>query len=87
MVSSFYQTSIVIYAIGITLFTTFGITMVSMQTKFDFTNCWIILLCICFSLIGMSIACIIAFVFVKVDPYVGGRAVNAVYGGLYLKKK
>ena len=81
MICSYHQTSIVLYAVGITLFVTICITLVSVQSIFDFTNCWFLLLCVLFALIGLGIASLISFVFVRVDPYSGVQTYNSIYGG------
>ena len=75
MVSAYHQVSSVLIAVGITLFVTFGVTLFSLQTKFDFTkNCLLIPLCLSLALLGLGIAILITF---RYNP-----VLNAVYGGL-----
>ena len=75
MISAFHTTQAVLIAIGITLFISIGITLFSIQTKFDFTqNCWLVAICLTFALIGFGISCGIAYRYISV--------LQAVYGGI-----
>jgi FtsH-binding integral membrane protein len=59
MISAYHDTDIALIAIGITLFITIGVTLFSLQTKFDFTSkCWLLALCLSLVLCGFGFACI-----------------------------
>ena len=76
MISAYHDIEAVFIALGITLFISIGVTLFSIQTKYDFTNCWMVLLCLCLALIGFGISCGIMY---AVYPT---AIIQAVYGGL-----
>ena len=76
MISAYHETEIVFVSIGITLFITIGVTLFSIQTKYDFTNCWLILVCLLLAFFGFGIACGIVYAINQT------MILQAVYGGL-----
>ncbi len=62
MVSSYHRVEGVLIAVGITLFVTVGVTLFSIQTKYDFTtlSCfcisWLTMICLTLALLGFGIA-------------------------------
>lgn len=72
MISAFYTTDSVLKAVGITVFVCVGISLFSMQTKYDFTNCFGILFVISLALMGFGIVCIIT----------RSAALSNIYAGL-----
>lgn len=73
MISAYHDVDSVLISVGITMLITIGVTLFAMQTKFDFTkNCFLLLICICFALVGFGFACI----------FVPSNILNAVYGAL-----
>ncbi len=74
MISAYHSISAVLIAIGITLFITVGVTLFAMQTKYDFTNCWLLMLCLTLALLGFGIACAITYRYAPI--------LQAVYGGI-----
>lgn len=76
MISAYNSISSVLIAIGITFTVTLGITLISIQTKYDFTkNCALIAVCLSFALIGFGFATI--FTSLYSIPFI-----QSVYGGL-----
>jgi FtsH-binding integral membrane protein len=67
MISVNYTAQSVLCALGITAFVCFGVTLFSLQTKFDFTNCFGILLVIALALLGFGIACIFTYSNVSIE--------------------
>ena len=55
MISAYHTIQGVLIAAGVTLFVVVGVSLVAIQTKFDFTNCWLVALCLTIGLIGASI--------------------------------
>ena len=79
MISAFYDIQAVAIAIGITILITIGVTLFSIQTRFDFTkNCWLVAICLSFALFGFGISCGIVAIFFKGTIHI----LQAVYGGL-----
>jgi len=72
MISAYYTTDSVLKAVGITVFVCLGITLFSMQTKYDFTNCFGVLFVISLALMGFGIVCIIT----------RSAALSNIYAGL-----
>lgn len=61
VISSFYDTDIVIMAIGITVVVCFTVIIFSMQTKYDFTSCYGVLFVCGIVLFVFGILCIIFY--------------------------
>jgi protein lifeguard len=59
MISAYHQTQIVMTAIAITVIITLGVTIFSLQTKYDLTQWTLLAVCLCWALLGFGIACII----------------------------
>ncbi len=76
MISSYYTIEAVLIAVGITLVVTVGVTLFSMQTKLDFTNCWLVMLCLSLALLGFGIAAAITYRYCPI--------LQAVYGGKHI---
>lgn len=76
MISAYHGINDVLVAIGVTLFITIGVTLFACQTKYDFTNCWMILLCLCLAFVGFGISCGVMYAFNH------NGVLQAVYGGL-----
>lgn len=75
MISAYHDTLSVMFAIAITMLITLGVTAFSMQTKYDFTNCWMVLLCMSWAMVGFGISMIIGWRF-------GMNLMTPLYGGL-----
>jgi protein lifeguard len=78
MISSYHDVTSVLIAVGITLVVVIGVTLVSIQTKYDFTNCWLLMICLSFAFLGFGIACAVASAFSGPQSYI----LQAVYGGV-----
>lgn len=76
MISSYHRTSSVLIAIGITFFVTVGVTIFAIQTKYDFTNCWMLMLFLSLAFLGFGIAVGIA------SAFGSNYILQAVYGGI-----
>lgn len=76
MISSYHEVQAVLIAIGITFFISVGVTLFAMQTKYDFTNCWMVMLFLVLALFGFGICVAIT------APYGHYYVMQAVYGGL-----
>jgi protein lifeguard len=76
MISSYHEVQAVLIAIGITFFISVGVTIFAMQTKYDFTNCWMVMLFLVLALFGFGICVAIT------APYGNYYIMQAVYGGL-----
>ncbi len=74
MISAYHRTESVLIAIAVTFFVVLGVTLFAMQTKFDFTNCWMVALCLSIALIAVSIAIGVSYRYSLV--------MQAVYGGI-----
>lgn len=58
MIASFYDTDIVIMAVGITAVVSFTVVLFSLQTKYDFTSCMGVMMVCLIVLLVFSILCI-----------------------------
>lgn len=75
MISSFHDTQIVLNAAGITVFITAGVTLFAMQTKYDFTNSWrLLLFMLVLSFVGWGIGIGLAYKY--------STTMQGVYGGI-----
>ncbi|XP_051519004.1 protein lifeguard 1-like [Myxocyprinus asiaticus] len=57
MIASFYETDVVIMAVGITVVVCFTVVLFSLQSKYDFTSCWGVLFVCLIVLLLASILC------------------------------
>jgi len=83
MISAYYSTLSVLFAIGITIIIVLGVTLFAIQTKFDFTNWWMVLFCFLLSLVVSGISIGVAFYYNVVLQGVYG-AIGAVLMSLFL---
>jgi FtsH-binding integral membrane protein len=74
MISVYNDTYSVIIAAGMTLFLSIGITLVAMQTRYDFTNCWFVAVCLVFALFGYGFASLACYRYMEY--------MQVVYGGI-----
>ncbi|XP_029927891.1 glutamate receptor, ionotropic, N-methyl D-aspartate-associated protein 1b (glutamate binding) [Myripristis murdjan] len=72
MIASFYDTDIVILAVGMTAAVCFTVVIFSLQTKYDFTSCRGVLFCCLIILILFGILCI----------FIRDRILHIVYAAL-----
>jgi hypothetical protein len=64
MISAYHKIEAVLMAIAITLFITFAVTLLAMQTKFDFTGgCMFVAVLLSFALLAFGIVAGIASAF------------------------
>ncbi|CAF1222885.1 unnamed protein product [Adineta ricciae] len=75
MISAYYDIQSVFIAVGITSFVCLGVTLFSLQTKFDFTSCFGVLFAISLALMGFGIACIFTYSKILYTVYAGLGAV------------
>lgn len=76
-IASFYNTSSVLIAVGITAAVCLAISMFAIQTRIDFTKCTALLLVLSLVLLFTGIACMIVY---AVSPQ--NTVMQAVYGGI-----
>lgn len=76
MISAYNSVEAVLIAIGVTMTVTIGVSLFAMQTKYDFTNCWLLMLCLSLALFGFGISLIIVSQFADIS------IMQSVYGGL-----
>lgn len=74
MVSAYNTTQAVLIAVGVTSIVVLGVTLFAIQSKFDFTNCWLLLFCLILSLV---VSCISIGVAYRYNVVMAG-----VYGGI-----
>ncbi|TRZ01703.1 hypothetical protein DNTS_003589 [Danionella cerebrum] len=72
MIASFYDTDAVIMAVGITVVVCFAVVLFSLQTKYDFTSCYGVLL-VC--TIVLMVACILCI-------FIRNKILHIVYASL-----
>jgi FtsH-binding integral membrane protein len=72
---SFYDTTIVLVAVGITAAVCLGVTCFAVQTKYDFTMCGGLLFMLVLVLFMFGISCIIVYATVGYS-YVSGLPTN-----------
>ena len=79
MISAYHRIEAVMMAVGVTLVVTIGVTLFSIQTRFDFTGgCVFVAICLSFALLGFGIIAGVASRYGTGNYYV----LQAVYGGL-----
>ena len=83
MISAYYSTISVLFAIGIAIWVVSGLTIFAIQTKFDFTNWWMVLLCFILSLVVSGISIGLAYRYNVVLQGVYG-AIGAILMSLFL---
>lgn len=80
-ISSFYDTTIVFVAAGVTCLVCLAISLFAIQTKIDFTMCSGMLFCLCMVLFFFGWSCLI-FYFAFPANVFAWRIMDCVYGGL-----
>jgi len=78
MISVYYTAQSVLSALGITAIVCLGVTLFSFQTKYDFTNCFGVLLVIALALLGFGIACIFTYSNVSIEINDIGNFLNDI---------